>query len=784
MPAHASLKRPLAAGVVLVVVTLACLPGAYYEAFSTFNGYDDEGHQLEMLDATLHGEDLYAGPMRLLYGPMLFIWEGSCHALGMPVTHAGLRWLTIFQWVITAGLLGWGVFRLTDRMTIALGATLLCFVQLECSVHEPGHVQGFVFLTIAVMLIAVGGRARSATGWAGLCAAILVMCKINSGVFVILALGLTFAAMMRAGRARSTLLLLTTAFGAALPVVLMRPHLTMHLPLTVATMGGVLLLGVSTWRAAAGDATALRILTTGIGAFLAAIAAILLTAWFWFGVSPVGPLLNVIAPQRMVASWFWLPPAAEQASVIVPVAAGLVSGGLWIAGHKGALERRAGLWLLQIVRLALVTMVAIYVCWPLIQWWRLPEAFRWFWRMDAYPPGGLLMLSLCIGPLSWLLLSPTMTGRAGTPSDTAEHHDSDETIDVPPPTWSAVPARVFLAAMAIFNTLYLYPVAGAQTYFSTLLFIVIAAVLLHDACRVMIAARPGSTPARYAIPLLLVLTTGLLVVDFTRDKASQYAASYPVALPGSGPMRLPESRVAATQWLVYNLREHSSVLAGVPGQPSIRYWSGVKAPRPVFGDRHFGGVFWRWITPDEQRQIVSEWNAADRLLAYVDNGQISRWPDVNAEDTEIGRYILRDLKPVAAYQNYELRRRPADPDPVLTWQAVWTSTDGANTTKPAAARRLILRLPKMSKQLAAVTIGPLDRPARYDSRDTSGSLVIRIGDADTGVSTAPISLDKPQQVELVIAADDADIEPLRDVVRLIDAEGRQFGSVPVIAAKP
>ncbi|MBI1373661.1 MAG: hypothetical protein GC159_13105 [Phycisphaera sp.] len=788
-PTDLSIKRRISACSVPIAVALACLPAAYYLAFTTLMDYDDEGHQLQMLSAVLKGVDLYAGPVRCFYGPVLFLWQSTWAALGMPVSHAGFHWLAIFENLTTATLIGYAVLRVTGRIVIAIIAEIFCLVHLAALIGGPGHAQGLVCLMMVIMVISLITPSPSAARWAGACAAILILCKINSGVFAILELGFVYSVMMRPGPVRSTLLFASTLTGIALPVVLMRPHLALEAPLVISVIGGLAMLGLSVMYMPPGDLRPVRLIVTGVGCSIAVVGLILVVSWLTLGLSPTGPLLNIFAPQRMAPQWFWLPDSTHPMTPILPLATTLLSMILWTAHRRKWLSRPAGIWVLNATRVTLIVIVGIYVLWYFDM--RNPESefFRFWRRLALRPPYGPQVLPMIIGPLSWLLLAPRLHAEPPNRGDDSEATRSasstpanhDPVAPAPPnqSRQSFDAARVMIVAVTVINALYIYPVSGPHLQVSTLFCVIVAAILLHDTYDSLAAHWPRSKPICSWITATILLMMGWLTASFTATRVTMYDREYPLALKGSGAIRLSEERVAELQWVAYNLRANSSIALGAPGRPSIGIWANLDTPRPSFGN-----CPWLWFPDSEQEKVIDECDRSQRLLAFINHQDLNGLQGTGFKETPLGHYFIDDLRPVAQYQSFRLLRRPGDAAPRLTWQGVWQSAINESRVDSATPQMLLLRLPALPRQLAGVTIGPLNGTARFDSRDPSRPITFQLNDRPAPDPTAqPISLTASQTIKLLVACDTSGIHPDRDVVRLFDPEGRQFGSVPVIAIK-
>jgi hypothetical protein len=89
-----------------------------------------------------------------------------------------------------------------------------------------------------------------------------------------------------------------------------------------------------------------------------------------------------------------------------------------------------------------------------------------------------------------------------------------------------------------------------------------------------------SRGAACAVAALLAL--GLVAREARQARGAWIAHHFPdrlpLGLPGTGPLRLPETQVATYRWLVTNLRAHADRTLSTVGSPSLHAWSGVDPP--------------------------------------------------------------------------------------------------------------------------------------------------------------------------------------------------------------
>ena len=129
---------------VYAVVALALLIAGFYETFSEFKPYDDEGSALITIMGFLEGDTLYS-EVYSPYGPFYYEFYGSLFwLLGLPVTNEAGKAVSLVLWVCASVFFGLACQRITGRMAIGVAATIISFGVLHVVSKEPMHPQGSV----------------------------------------------------------------------------------------------------------------------------------------------------------------------------------------------------------------------------------------------------------------------------------------------------------------------------------------------------------------------------------------------------------------------------------------------------------------------------------------------------------------------------------------------------------------------------------------------------------------------------------------------------------------
>jgi hypothetical protein len=208
-------------------VTLWALPTAFFQLFSSFPWYDDEGYMMITVKQFVEGKVLY-DEIYTQYGAVYYFYKWLIHGLlNLLVTHNVNRLTTLFVWILASFLCGIFAFRLTRSAAGGAAAYILTFLILSRMTYEPGHPQELCGLLLIVGLLLLtgknGGKSFNARlGMLGATVALLLLTKINLGMFLGLALAISFLSISPKNQFRHFALIVLTSLSALLPFVLFR----------------------------------------------------------------------------------------------------------------------------------------------------------------------------------------------------------------------------------------------------------------------------------------------------------------------------------------------------------------------------------------------------------------------------------------------------------------------------------------------------------------------------------------------------------------------------------
>src|SRR4051812_8965609 len=189
----------------LAVVFVETLFSAYWQAFTVWQPWDDEGAWLESMRVLLRGASLY-GDLYAFHGPFNFeLWSLF---YGFDPSHPSTdsaRLIMIGIWTVSAVGAGLAVRRLTSNAWLGVAAQIVWFSGSRKLVNEPGHPLSTITLLLAIAGIAFAyampQHPRRGMAILGVAAGLLAATKVNVGGLVVVAVmfaaALTLPALTR-----------------------------------------------------------------------------------------------------------------------------------------------------------------------------------------------------------------------------------------------------------------------------------------------------------------------------------------------------------------------------------------------------------------------------------------------------------------------------------------------------------------------------------------------------------------------------------------------------------
>ncbi len=410
---------------------------AFVGLFGSHTPADDEGYSVGVVRSVADGVPLYTEQFDF-HGPLPFLIKATLfRSLGIQITH---QWMRI--WVLAIWMLSWvcltaSIWQLTRNGLITAGGALVTGAHFFPLRFNPGHPEDFValFLSVAILIASVQARWLSENvrvAMLGAIAGVLVATKINVGFFYLLGIALwMLASIPRRGPWKALSVLFTLA-ATITPLALMRSFLLPSWQLLLFSTVSILIACVAFFRLPTAGGNGWKQVLLAGGSAVASLAAILLFA------HECGSNLRDMFDQTVLV-------AATHSSIIVrPVFTWIcvpaVPLFLFVAYRQwNILRPRANSQSLGSLALlkAILAVAAL--------------AFAACLLFQFYIP--------LIGPICWLIVFPD--GRT-------------------PIADRSRAARMFIASVAVFQVLQVFPIKGAQTAWSTIPLCVCCLVLLYD----------------------------------------------------------------------------------------------------------------------------------------------------------------------------------------------------------------------------------------------------------------------------------------------------------------
>lgn len=626
--AAAAYPDAVAIGVYATFALLATV-AAYFAIFTQFQTYDDEGTLLITVQAFAGGDNLYSD-IYSAYGPFYYeLFGGLFSLLGEDVTTNASRTIVIVVWVSTSLLFGLAAQKLSDSLAVGVTGMIAAFAALGVLINEPMHPQGLCVLLLgAFSLLAVRGEHSRRLAWAGAGAgallAALLLTKVNLGIFATAAAVLAAVWTVGPLHRRLWLRLPVTVAFLAMPLLITARDLSLGwvrelLVLEVLAAAAVLVAALPLRpRPDDDDGRLIRWLLGGtIGfaaAFVAILAAILLT-----GPSPAdvydGIVTEAMRVRDVLVLQFGFPPAALNWGIAAVAAAALT-----VRLRSGS-PGRPGIWpgaLRAVAGVAILLSVARIVPFGVD-----PAAGN----PDVLPMA-----------LAWVAAVPLAGVRESAHMRFL---------------------RVLLPALAVAETLQVYPVAGSQVGIAAVTFVPVGALCLADAASELRAwgagrGAPALERVRGTIAVLAIALAGVFALNSIILPAASNGVLYrdqpELPLPGADLLHLPAPAVETYAGVVDLLhRYRCSTFIGEPSTNSLYLWSGLRAPTPQPPNA------WMHVLDREQQQrVVDQMRASPRPCAIRSAERASMYGQgAAAPDRPLVRYISGEFAPVAQIGDFE-----------------------------------------------------------------------------------------------------------------------------------
>lgn len=592
-----------------IATTAVCGWFAIYAMFTAAPG-DDEGYMLIALQQFERHGALYTH-VYSQYGPFYFQFWSSVFSW-LPVSVDNGRIITTLVWTLSA--LGFGVATaiITRHLLAGLVTQIIVARLLVTLGSESMHPAGLATLLLALITVAAAAIARGHRRFAipalGVLVAALFCTQVNLGAFAIVALVFTASALGPGGISARYGRVAATALFVATPLLLVASHSSeagvVNLA-TVVAMSAAAIAVVTVRReneGIVGRADVVRFSTAAGVTLLAVVAAALLT-----GTAFADLVRGMVIDPISLSHDFVIPPDVSW----VPVA--------WAA-------------------LGLLAAVAVRV-----RHNRMPGSARpWSDTTGAVRVAAGLFVLFCtvlqgqfpapMGRLSLMVALPLLFVVVP-----AERASEDNGLLV----------RVFVVALAVMEVLQVFPVAGAQISWATVLLVPAGMLCLSDGLAPLFAtARTESAWRKAPIYVAMsVMAVGLLwlandFVDNFSEAQHDYQANPPMTLPGTDLIHIARPVDALLSSLSNSIRTSCNGFITYPGMNEFYFLTRESPPTSV------NTTDWMFLIPSSQqeqivRRIEEEGTARFCVLDapdWVDSWVISS-PTKRLPDRPLVRFI-------------------------------------------------------------------------------------------------------------------------------------------------
>jgi hypothetical protein len=611
------------------VITIGALVAGYFALFTQFAPYDDEGTLLVTLNGFAHGHSLY-NEIYTPYGPFYYELFGGLLALfGHDITTDISRTAVLVMWVGMSLVSGITAQRLTGRLELGLTGMIAAFATLFVLAGEPMHPQVLCVVLLgaftALAVFGPGGRARVlwTGGAAGALLAALVLTKLNLGVLAVAATVIAAAVTVRPLANRAWIRWSITVIALLFPLALTGQDLDVE------------------WVR---NLTAMEIF---------AMAAILVAGW---SIRPPRDEEDPLTPRWILGAVIGF--AIAFVAIMIAI---LLNGSTLAEAYEGMVTEAQRV---REVNMTEFPNPAAAVDWALAAVAAAAIAVwaRWGGERPSIWPGLLraaagLAIWFSIAKIAPIGLNPSV----GNPDSLAAVLAWVAVI--PPGGVVKRPyerfLRVLLPALAVAETLQVYPVAGSQMGIAAFVYVPVGALCLADALtclRRWSEARGGLAVQRLGV--IVAVVAAALAVDFAINSIARPAVNGAISyhrqksldLPGASTLRLPPEEAETYEKLIALLHENKcTTFVGYPNIDSFYLWAEIEPPVP-----YAPGAWVNALDSERQQTVVDELKKSPRPCLIRSDSRAQNWLRGNpAPERPLANYVLNDFAPVAEVDEFQ-----------------------------------------------------------------------------------------------------------------------------------
>ncbi len=598
---------------IAAALSLACF-FVYHESFSKFARWDDEGYLLFEVRYFLRGHVLY-DDVYAQYGPFYFLVQWVFFkALEKPVSHDLMRIFAAIQWGGSATLLAWCVRSVTRSWIVTGFAFFAILKTLSDFTEGAGHPQSLCLLLVACLLALSCNVKQTIRPWTaavfGFLVAAVALTKVNSGYYLGTAVLL---AMLKTDRSAVWKRYLFWAVGItsliSIPLI-MAPLFrfdwdrSLCLLIVISVLAALSVASVTGSFTTAGRRTWLSL---GTGA---AASAVLIPLPFLLHGTTLSMFLwmTVFQYRDFARNWYHEFPCTP--IFVVYAAASLAFAAVLLLSRTRERRTEKLEFYLQLTKGAAgVAALAI--------------------ASVEDPYANAVLPFQLLAPLLWMVLVPPRQAR-------------EERLF----------ARLTLCLVAVYLTMYAFPVAGAQVNFSVSLALVAAGIFVADAWTALepvVDPRWLTADLRVVAPACLLLFMAAIYVKTAKLAYSVHKYQAPLGFAGAERIRLTKQDAETYKWLVRQIDARCDSFFSMPGIFSLYFWVNQEPPT-----LRASSAWMILMDPAHQQAVVEDLSRHQHRSCIVYNPMLVEFWRKGQDLTKqpLANYIKENFVPAAEYHGY------------------------------------------------------------------------------------------------------------------------------------
>jgi len=558
------------------------------------------------------------------YGSVYYLFQALLHKIsGLPVTHNTTRLTTIVLWISTSLFCGIFASKLTRSNLCGAAAYILTFLILFRTTHESGHPQELCGFLLICALCLLNGKLESRwfdarIGLLGVTIALLLLTKINLGIFLGLAIAITFVAFSPKNVFQRILLAALCLLTALLPFVLFRKYLDLGWIRLSAAIGVCVISMLLTSLLKIEDKLLnLRTyLFAAVGFSSTLLFIILITL---LQETTFSAFLNGVFFQHLrFTDNFFQPAPVQRLATIWSIFALIIAFVIIFAGRKNADLTRKSISALKFLFGIGVVAAAFF------------QPFKY---------NNVFLLISFATPFLWLSLL---------------------NLDLSENRLQTILPRVALVLTAILQPLQTFPISGTQTNYGVFLMAIVGIVCLRDSINELNFSFAESIRRfhlrRIAIGFLILIFI-FNASYFTVQVRNNYQSGIPLPFKGADRIRLPEEDFALYMFLVENIKANCDALISIPGIYSLNFWSQIDSPTT------FNATALLTLLSDSQQSSIIESMRQRNRSCVVYNPTYTNYGlrDKSPADFPLTQFVFQNYSTAAGFRDYSLMTSPNQP---------------------------------------------------------------------------------------------------------------------------